>query len=144
MRKNLSPNRNQTGQVAVEFAIVFPFILLMFMGLFDVSRAVFAYWRLSIVVDQGLRVAAYFNGIEDDNTTHVDSYVSGAPVGHAEIQAHVADLVNWERVTLSSITISTLRTGVDFTLIVSGSYSPFFPVIPTISITASGVTEITG
>ena len=61
------------GQALVEFALVLPLLLLIFMGLFDFGRAVFAYNSLSNAAREGARVAIV------DQTD-----VSGIPVGATE------------------------------------------------------------
>jgi Flp pilus assembly protein TadG len=49
--------RSRDGQGLVEFALVLPVLILIFMGLFDVGRAVFAYNSLSNAAREGARVA---------------------------------------------------------------------------------------
>jgi hypothetical protein len=65
--------RTRRGQALVEFALVLPLLLLLFMGLFDFGRAVFAYNSLSNAAREGARVAIV------DQTV-----VAGVPVGATE------------------------------------------------------------
>jgi len=65
--------RHTSGQALVEFALVIPLLILIFMGLFDFGRAVFAYNSLSNAAREGARVA-----IVDQ------SIVAGVPVGATE------------------------------------------------------------
>jgi Flp pilus assembly protein TadG len=61
------------GQALVELALALPVLLLIFMGLFDFGRAVFAYNSLSNAAREGARVAI------------VDQTVNGGvPVGATE------------------------------------------------------------
>ena len=46
------------GQGLVEFALVFPIIVLLFFGIFDLGRAVYAYNTVSNAARDGARVAA--------------------------------------------------------------------------------------
>lgn len=56
---NLGPGSSRsTGQSLVEFALVFPIIVLIFFGLFDLGRGVFAYNTLENAARDGARVAA--------------------------------------------------------------------------------------
>lgn len=61
------------GQSLVEFALVLPVLLLVFMGILDFGRAIFAYNSLSNAAREGARVAIV------DQTV-----VGGVPVGATE------------------------------------------------------------
>jgi hypothetical protein len=47
----------QRGQALVEFALVFPVVILMLVGLFDLGRAVFAYNTVTNAAREGARLA---------------------------------------------------------------------------------------
>ena len=49
---------NATGQSLVEFALVFPIIVLLVMSFMEIGRAVFAYNTIANAARQGARVAA--------------------------------------------------------------------------------------
>lgn len=49
--------RDRRGQSLVEFALVLPVLLLLFMGILDFGRAVYAYNTLSNAAREGARVA---------------------------------------------------------------------------------------
>lgn len=53
-----SASRGSRGQGLVEFALVFPLIALLFFGIFDLGRAVYAYNTVSNAARDGARVAA--------------------------------------------------------------------------------------
>jgi hypothetical protein len=54
---NRARRRRARGQALVEFALVIPLLILIFMGLFDFGRAVFAWNSLSNAAREGARVA---------------------------------------------------------------------------------------
>jgi Flp pilus assembly protein TadG len=56
------------GQGLVEFALVFPLIVLLFFGIFDLGRGVFAYNTIANAARQGARVAAV-NQLAPPNAT---------------------------------------------------------------------------
>ena len=53
------------GQALVEFAVIFPFIILLMIGLIDVGRALLAYSTLNNAVREGTRIAVV-GGSEGD------------------------------------------------------------------------------
>lgn len=69
------------GQSLVEFALVLPVLLLLFMLIFDFGRAIFAYSTLSNAAREGARVA-----IVDQ------SVVGGVPVGATEAASQATGL----------------------------------------------------
>ena len=50
--------RDERGQGLVEFALVFPLIILILFGVFDLGRGIYAYNTLANAARQGARVAA--------------------------------------------------------------------------------------
>lgn len=53
-----APYRDRTrGQALVEFSLIIPIFLLLFVGLFDLGRAVFAYNTLTNAAREGARLA---------------------------------------------------------------------------------------
>lgn len=46
-----------SGQSLVEFVLIFPFLFLLLMGLFDIGRAIFYYATLNTAVREGTRFA---------------------------------------------------------------------------------------
>ncbi len=49
--------QKSSGQSLVEFALIFPLIILLLMGLFDIGRAVLYYTTLNSAVREGTRLA---------------------------------------------------------------------------------------
>jgi len=57
MSTDLRPRReNQGGQTLTEFALVIPLVVLIFLGLFDLGRAVYAYTTISNAAREAARV----------------------------------------------------------------------------------------
>ena len=64
------------GQSLVEFALVLPILLVMFMGIFDFGRAIFAFNSVSNAAREGMRVA-----IVNQNPTVITSKAKAAMTG---------------------------------------------------------------
>ena len=58
MRSAADAGYDSRGQGLVEFALVFPLIVLMLFGVFDLGRAVYAYNTIGNAARQGARIAA--------------------------------------------------------------------------------------
>ena len=56
--RRLRTRAGQSGQGIAEFALVFPIIVLLFFGVLDVGRAVYAYTSIGNAAREGARVAA--------------------------------------------------------------------------------------
>ena len=52
-----TPRAGERGQSLVEFSLVFPIIVLLIVGFFEIGRAVFAYNMIASAARQGVRVA---------------------------------------------------------------------------------------
>ena len=59
---------HRRGQALVEFSLVFPIFLLIFIALFDVGRAVFTYNSLTNAAREGARLAI----VNQDETSVID------------------------------------------------------------------------
>jgi hypothetical protein len=78
----MNPERRRSrGQALVEFALVIPLVILLFMGLFDFGRAIFAYNSLSNAAREGARLAIV------DQTV-----VAGIPVAATEAASQATGL----------------------------------------------------
>jgi len=73
------------GQSLVEFALVLPIMLFLFMMLFDFGRAVYAYSTVSDAARQGVRYA-----IVNQTTTTIQSTAAGAATALGISPASVA------------------------------------------------------
>lgn len=67
------PTGRSVGQSLVEFALVLPILLFLFMILFDFGRAVYAYSTVSDAARQGVRYA-----IVNQTTASIRSQAAGA------------------------------------------------------------------
>jgi len=90
MTRPIAGRRPPEGQALVEFALVFPVVLLLILGLFDVGRLVFVYNGLTNAAREGARLAIVNQdkslvaqrvqetafGTEVSNTTTPDDLVS--------------------------------------------------------------------
>ncbi|HJP89362.1 MAG TPA: TadE/TadG family type IV pilus assembly protein [Candidatus Limnocylindrales bacterium] len=57
MIRRASARERSRGQSLVEFSLVFPIIVLLIVGFFEIGRAVFAYNMIANAARQGVRVA---------------------------------------------------------------------------------------
>lgn len=64
------------GQSLVEFALVLPILLIIFMGIFDFGRAIYAFNSVSNAAREGLRVA-----IVNQNSAAIDKEAKIAMTG---------------------------------------------------------------
>jgi TadE-like protein len=93
MRRIVAPRR---GQALVEFALALPVLLVIFMGLFDFGRAVFAYNSVSNAAREGARVAIV------DQTV-----VGGVPAGATEA-ANQATALGLDPADVTQVQVSYL------------------------------------
>jgi Flp pilus assembly protein TadG len=56
-RPERTPRRHSRGQSLVEFSLVFPIIVLLIVGFFEIGRAVFAFNTIANAARQAVRVA---------------------------------------------------------------------------------------
>ena len=56
--KQLADRRRRDGQALVEFALVFPVLILLLLGILDFGRAIYAYNTIADAARDGARVAA--------------------------------------------------------------------------------------
>jgi Flp pilus assembly protein TadG len=70
-------SRSQTGQTAVEFALVLPILILILMGVFDFGRAFYAYSVVANSAREGARAGVYASATDTDVTNAIKSYWIG-------------------------------------------------------------------
>jgi len=68
----------RNGQALAEFALVIPIVLLMFMGIFDLGRMIFAYNGISNAAREGARTA-----IVNQNRIAIEAEARAATTGLA-------------------------------------------------------------
>ena len=76
------------GQGLVEFALVFPIIVLLLMALFDMGRAVFIYNGLTNAAREGARLAIV-NQDKDKILERVESMTFAGPVSNPDVDSLV-------------------------------------------------------
>ena len=83
-----SPAHRTRGQVLAEFALVFPIIVLLFMALFDMGRAVFVYNGLTNAAREGVRLAVV-NQDKNLILQRVESMTFGGAVSNPDVDSLV-------------------------------------------------------
>ncbi len=153
--------RSGRGQALVEFALVFPLLIFMLLGLVDLGRAVYAFSALSNAAREGARVAAV-NQIVTTPALDCDQSmpIQSLSDPHWSITTCAASAAIALGVPATSITISyqappsqpslvctptDLHIGCLADVTVPYTWSPLTPVISTIwpSITMSGHSQST-
>ena len=76
------------GQALAEFALVFPIVVLLFMALFDMGRAVFVYNGLTNAAREGVRLAIV-NQDKDLILQRVESMTFGGAVSNPDVDSLV-------------------------------------------------------
>jgi Flp pilus assembly protein TadG len=133
------------GQGLVEFALVIPLILLLFMGIFDFGRAIYAYNTVANAARQGARVAAVNQanpGPPNDTSCAEDQPVENAVTPHMSIRGCAAQAGIALGIQPSSVTVTyaapaginlscspTLDVGCIATVTVTYSWRALTPVI---------------
>ncbi len=70
-------NKNQSGQDLVEYAIIFPILFVVLMGIFDLGRVVFYYSALTNIAREGARYGA----VHPDDLPGISTAVCHLAVG---------------------------------------------------------------
>lgn len=118
----------QPGQSLVEFALVLPIVLLLFMAIFDFGQAIVAYNTVGNGARGAMRAA-----IVDQNTTVIRA---------AALRQMTA--LNGDAVTVVYAPCATPEIGCEASVTVSYSWSPITPIIGRIigPITLSSTTSM--
>ena len=139
-RKGTGRSRRR-GQALVEFALVFPVLVLILLGIFEVGRAVFAFNTIGNAAREGARIAAV-NQIEDSPDCVNNRPVVNPGSPHWSIKRCAADSALTLGVTESDVTVAynpppgvtytcspTLRVGCLATVTVRYTYRATTPII---------------
>lgn len=105
--------RRQEGQGLVEFALVFPVLILLLMGVFDFGRAIMAYNTVANGARGAMRAA-----IVDQNTTVIRDAALGQMTS-----------LNSDGITVVYTPCVPLKIGCEASVAVSYAWSPITPVI---------------
>jgi Flp pilus assembly protein TadG len=99
--------RRERGQGLVEFALVFPLIILLLMGIFDLGRAIYAYNTVANAARQGARVAAV-NQLDVSGSTscNEDMPVEDQATPHWTIKACAASSAISLGIPTTDVTVS--------------------------------------
>src|SRR5581483_11967192 len=105
------PNRQETGQSMVEFALTVIVLVTLLFGVFDFGRAVYYYNAISFAAREAARQAIYCGGDSDTNCSSQDSTTK------SEVVSKLAGVP----LTTSNITItpSTRQYGDTITVTIS-------------------------
>jgi Flp pilus assembly protein TadG len=133
--------RRREGQALVEFALVFPVLVLILLGTFEIGRAVFAYNTIGNAAREGARVAAV-NQIEESPDCVNDRPIVNPADAHWSIKRCAADKALTLGVTMSEVDVEynappdvtytcapTLRVGCLATVTVRYTYRATTPII---------------
>ena len=127
--------KTSRGSVFAEFAIVFPLLIVLVMGIYDFTRAINHYFLLSRLAYEGTRLATSVVGLENAS---YDEYSAPASSQHKQLQTKIRGLVATynTRVSGQTMLISTSYNNVTnlVKVDVQESYVPlflkFFPPMP--------------
>jgi len=93
------------GQALVEFALVFPILMLLIFGIFDMGRAVFAYNAVANAARDGARVAMV-NQIETSTDCNQSKPIENPATPHWSIKACAANSATSLGIQQSDVTVS--------------------------------------
>lgn len=120
--RRAQPRSREHGQTLVEFALILPIFILVLMGIFDLSRAVYANNTIANAAREANRLA-----IVDQNI----SAIEGEAVAHAVnlgITASDVDVV-FRRPGLPDVCISPVALACEVEVIVRYQYTAATPII---------------
>jgi Flp pilus assembly protein TadG len=133
--------RSGQGQALVEFALVFPVLVLILLGIFEVGRLVFAYNTLGNAAREGARVAAV-NQIEISPDCTNNRPIVNPATPHWSIKQCAADKALSLGLTDANVDVQysappgvtwtcspTLRVGCLATVTVEHEYRAITPII---------------
>lgn len=121
------------GQSLVEFALIFPLVLFLLLGFFDLGRAIIYYSSLSNAVREGTRAGIVNHVYLEDVATAVDT---GKAVMTANpICPEIAD----EDLAMTEDTLRCIVYRYGFGL--SGTFNPVTDVVPTVSLNEDAIYE---
>jgi Flp pilus assembly protein TadG len=133
-RAKLPMSRRQRGQALTEFALILPVILLLFMGVFDFGRAIYAYNVVSNAAREGGRTAIVNQTLADIKSRAVAQAtalgipssgpcVGGVPTGSAGV------FVSFLYADLTTDCSATLAPGCVAVVTVKYTFSAITPII---------------
>ena len=103
-----------SGQSLIEFALVFPLILLLMMGLFDIGRAVFYLSTLNTAVREGTRFAIvqpdcdYLSNPSTCEGEHLETYPLNCESAVSIANIKICDEIDNKFFTVGDLSTSTI------------------------------------
>jgi Flp pilus assembly protein TadG len=96
--------RARRGQSMVEFALLMPVIVLMFMAVFDLARAFWVYNDVSNAVREGARYATYDNNTDNIKTATAQYATTGLLTSQVTVTCYSGYSSSASTKTCSSVT----------------------------------------
>lgn len=118
--------RRSKGQGLVEFALVFPVLVLLILGIVDLGRAIYAYSTIANAARTGSRVAIVDQYRDQNGLYRAQNAAAAQAVGLAIPADTVA--VSWLKDDLSA-TCSPLQLGCVAEVTVNYTFSAITPII---------------
>jgi Flp pilus assembly protein TadG len=113
---NHQPKRDRTrGQSLVEFALLFPILIMLLLGIMDLGRAYYALVALNDAAEEGAMYAA----IDPDNLTEIQNRAVHATSG----------LVTLEPAKVSRVPSSGFTAGEPVTVTVAHDFTIYTPLM---------------
>lgn len=133
MSRPIHPTRKR-GQALVEFALVFPLLLLMVFGIIDAGRLIYTYNTVANSARNGARVAIVNQstlGTDTCDTTMATAYPKGCALSSGiALGLTAGDVsVNYRDPTDDTKDCSVLSIGCIAIVKVTGQFQPLTPVI---------------
>lgn len=141
MRATTGARRHSRGQALVEFALVFPLIVLLLFGVFDLGRAIYSYNTIANAARLGARIAAVnqilagpdcneSRPVEDPLNAHW-SIQTCAALSAVSLGVQTSDVaVAYAAPPATSLTCgSPLHVGCIASVTITYTYRPMTPVI---------------
>jgi hypothetical protein len=107
-------NKRISGQSLIEFALLFPLLFLLIMGLFDLGRAVFFYTTINTAVREGTRFAivqsdcSYKSSPSTCSGSYLDSYPLNCDAALSEANIAICTEVRNKLFSISDLMSSTI------------------------------------
>jgi len=125
-----SPTR---GQSLVEFALIFPLVLFLLLGFFDLGRAIIYYSSLSNAVREGTRAGIV-------NHVYLEDTLTAADIGKAVMTANpICPEIADEDLAMVDDTLRCIVYRYGFAL--NESFDPITDIIPTVSLNEDAIYE---
>lgn len=134
-----------TGQSLIEFALIFPLLMFLVMGLFDIGRAVFYYSVLNTAVREGTRFAIvqpycdYQANPIDCSGGSIDAYPLNCDYAASTANINICSTItnkfyNIGELDISTVTIDHAVSSTNDLMIIINIDFDFAPITPGLSL----------